>query len=284
MLLADNGHVLGIDVGYSDRRKTTGFCVLSWDNQMVDWQLENTGTDENSRIQALQNLLPGNPRGVLAVAIDGPLRPKLIVDVLTFRATESLLSRGQFQKRGKPGPTNGGNGRQLHQQATKLAHFALQQTQILPSVHIPAVHEYAVVEAFPNLFLGVLCDETNYPRPVRKRKWTASLYPELKDKLQDLLLSLLPGRKIKGNWHLKDHEGIASLICALTALCVAAQRFVAVGSDSDGYIILPPFDRWGQGSATSEAWAERELRLNIKSVARRFHRPVVYKNNEVWIQ
>jgi predicted RNase H-like nuclease len=284
MLLAENGHVLGIDVGYSDSRKTTSFCVLSWDNQVVDWQLENTGTDDNSRIQALQNLLPGNPRGVLAVAIDGPLRPKLIVDVLTFRATESLLSRGQFQKRGKPGPTNGGSGRQLHQQATKLACLAMQQIHILSSVHIPAIHEYAIVEAFPNLFLGVLCDETNYPRPVRRRKWTDCLYPELTEKLEDLLLLFLPGRKINGDLDLKDHEGRASLVCALTALCVAAQRFVAVGSDSDGYIILPPSDRWAQGSATSESWAERELRFNIKSVARRFHRPVVYKNNEVWIQ
>lgn len=284
MLLPESGRVLGIDVGYSDRGKTTGFCVLSWNSQEIDWHLQNTGTDEESRIRAIENLLPGTPGSVLAVAIDGPLRPHLIVDPLTFRSCESLLSRGQFQKRGKPGPTNGGSGRQLHDHATRLTHFAIKQTHILPSAHTPVIHAHAVVEAFPNLFLGVLCDEADYPHPTKRRKWTDCLYPKLKEKLEDLLLSLLPGRKINGDWRIKDHEKIAALVCALTALGVAAQQFVAVGSAGDGYIFLPPANKWGQSSTASESWAERELRLNIKAVARHFHGPVVYKNNEVWMQ
>lgn len=36
-----------------------------------------------------------------------------------------------------------------------------------------------------------------------------------------------------------NHDDRAALVCALTALCVVAGRYSAVG-DTDGWIILPP--------------------------------------------
>jgi hypothetical protein len=69
--------VLGIDVGYSPTRKTTSFCALQWDDQAIHWRCYNTTSDDGKRLNALHKLLPAEPRRVLAVAIDGPLRPNL---------------------------------------------------------------------------------------------------------------------------------------------------------------------------------------------------------------
>src|SRR5206468_10802008 len=63
---------------------------------------------------------------------------------------------------------------------------------------------------------------------------------------------------------------IASFVCALTALSVAANRFVAVGSACGGYIVLPPHATWGLGAPLATPWAERELRVNLARVADAF--------------
>ena len=76
--------------------------------------------------------------------------------------------------------------------------------------HPCAIHEKAIVEAFPNLFLGTLCDEENYPeKPSRQRKWTDTLFPLVAERLGLLLKCLLPRREIKGSLALDDHEEIA---------------------------------------------------------------------------
>ncbi len=58
-------------------------------------------------------------------------------------------------------------------------------------------------------------------------------------KLNALVNHCLPGRhlSIEPN-SVVNHDDRAALVCALTALCVAALSFVAVG-DEDGWIILP---------------------------------------------
>src|SRR5712691_8877806 len=290
MRLSEHGSVLGIDVGYSARRKTTGFCALSWDARTVRWRCENADVDTRNRHDTLRRLLPAAQRQLLAVAIDGPLLPGLH-STPRYRCAESLLSRGAFGKRGKPGPTNGARGKDLHKHATRLANLILRECRVGSAAHVPAIHERAIVEAFPNLFLGVLCDEADYPPAARrKRKWTDTLYtwrpgdPVIPRKLRSLLESLLPRREIGGEFGMKDHEKIASFVCALTALCVAANRFVAVGSDDDGSIVLPPLEMWGRGTSASTPWAERELRVNLERVAEDFpgSGAAVYGNGERW--
>lgn len=290
MALSEHGSVLGIDVGYSARRKTTGFCGLAWDARTVRWQCENAGVDERDRHDTLRRVLRADRRQLRAVAIDGPLLPRLH-STPRYRCAERLLSRGAFSRRGKPGPTNGGSGPDLHAHATRLANFVLRQCRVSPAAHVPAIHERALVEAFPNLFLGVLCDESDYPaEPRRHRKWTDTLYnwrpgdPVVPRKLRSLLESLLPRRAVDGDFRIADHEKVASFVCALTALCVAANRFVAVGSDRDGYIVLPPRDLWGLGTPPSTRWAERELRINLARVAEDFpgSGAAIYGNGERW--
>ena len=118
----------------------------------------------------------------------------------------------------------------------------------------------AIVEAFPNLFLGVLCDEVDYPDAAGvRRRWTDALFPKVKGRLSRLLTSLLPGRRIDGNLDLRGHDEIAALTCALTALCVSVGRYVAVGSVNDGFIVLPPATFWGRAKGGLDPWASVEL-------------------------
>ena len=288
--MPERGSVLGIDVGYSTRRKTTGFCGLAWDARAVRWTCHNAGRDEPDRRDVLRRVLPDREVELSAVAIDGPLLPRLD-PTPRYRCAESLLSRGAFARRGKPGPTNGGSGRDLHAHATRLANFVLRECRVRPAAHVPAIHARAIVEAFPNLFLGVLCDEADYPaEPHRQRKWTDTLYnwppgdPVIPRKLRSLLESLLPRRAIGGEFDIKDHEKIASFVCALTALSVAANRFVAVGCVRDGCIALSLRDLWGRGTPSSVPWAERELRANLPRVAADFPHcePAVYEDGGRW--
>jgi hypothetical protein len=105
-----------------------------------------------------------------------------------------------------------------------------------------------VVESFPNLFLGTLCGECTYPeRATKRRKWTDTLFPLVTERLRRLILHLLPGREVRGSWMLHDHEEIAAFSCAVTALCVVAGHYTAVGAVDDGWIILPPRTFLGSG-------------------------------------
>jgi len=135
-----------------------------------------------------------------------------------------------------------------------------------------AVLPEAVCEAFPNLFLGVLHDERGYPEPLAaKRKWTDLLYPRVRPRLESLVAGLLPGRQVLGNWELTGHDHIGAFVCALTALAYAARPFVVVGSEADGFMILPPLEYWGQeDQAGGQRWAKRELVLAFPKVRIRF--------------
>ena len=250
------GSVLGIDVGYSPTKRTTAFCCFSWDEDSLAWSHSRATAEAHSREQALEVVYAGTP--FLAVAIDGPLAPGL-THCSAYRTCERLLSRGRFQKRGKPGPTHAGSGPNLHKHATLLAEMAVACCAITPSVPRFAVSPAGIYEAFPNLFLGVLCLERNYPvRPTKARCWTDTLFPLVRRELDELIQASLPGRRYQNLTQISGHETVAAFVCALTALLALEPRCVAVGSSADGYIVLPPLSAWGL-SDSGVAWAEREL-------------------------
>jgi hypothetical protein len=125
-MLPDTGAVLGIDVGYSELRPTTCLCLLEWTEDYVQLSLPcAVATDIQARSKALESLFP-RPRRLAAVALDGPLTHGLR-RISKYRLAEALLSRGVFQRRGKPGATNSPVGRQLHLHATQLAELLLEQ-------------------------------------------------------------------------------------------------------------------------------------------------------------
>lgn len=270
MKLPDSGCVLGIDVGYSARRATTGLCLLSWTSSSMTWRCQNTTTDRTNRVRDLGRLFSNTSDSILAVGIDGPLRPNLTIQD-TYRTCEALLSRGSFQRRGKPGQCSSPVGRRLHREATTLANIANETCNIETARFIPRIHEKAVVEAFPNLFLGVLCDEASYPaRPARRRKWTDDMFPIVRETLKRMLLAWLPGRRVEGELNITDHEHIAGLVCALSALSASTGDGVFVGSDDDGYIILPPLRYWGKDSNGLAPWASTALNDNHPTVIDKF--------------
>ena len=85
----------------------------------------------------------------LSVAIDGPLNPDP-QECNAYRTAERVLSRGMFQRRGKPGPTTVGSGPQLHRHATFLAKMVLRHCKVEAAKMPCAASSSGVYEAFPN--------------------------------------------------------------------------------------------------------------------------------------
>jgi len=277
----EHGAVLGIDVGWSTKKPTTGLCLIEWANWEISLRCCKARADEDDCHTKLNQLVQG--RRLLAVGIDGPLIPKL-ESVNEYRPVEALLSRSKFQRRGKPGPTNGGNGQELHKQATQLAKLVVNTQNVDPATYHYKIHKKAVVEAFPNAFLAVLHPDKGFPsKPKTSRNWTDILFPLVKQELWQLLKVLLPQNK--PNFSLGDiqgHEEIAAFLCALTALCAATAQGVAVGDQRLGYITLPPLELWGESVGGDDKWASEALRNNLASVRHQFNYVVLYKDNELW--
>jgi hypothetical protein len=283
-MISDRGAVLGIDVGFSATGRTTGLCLLTWDEDALTWQTAVTGTADELRMAALRQLLEKVDH-VNAVAIDGPIRPGLAC-VREYRCSESLLARGVFQRRGKPGASHFGFGWDLHCAATAMAKLVVRVAGVPPAT---------VVEAFPNGFLAVLHDDHGFPRSEDvQRRWTDVLYARcsVRTALERLLSDVAPRRTITGDWEFRGssqpdlHETRSALVCALTALCVAADRCVSVGAAADGFIHLPPRTAWGKGSGGGARWAEGALTKNVEAVCcdrARGWSPIVYSDGSPWL-
>ena len=278
----DHGAVLGIDVGWSKKKPTTGLCILEWDKQQIIINLSKVEADNKNRRNKIKQISEG--KRLLAIGIDGPLVPNFKL-VAKYRPAEALLSRGKFQKRGKPGPTNSPIGQELHKQATKIAKLVVDTLEVAPATYPYKVHDKAIVEAFPNAFLAVLYPDSGFDIALkRKRRWTDSLFPLLEHKLVQLITTVLPKHKLNFEIiSIKDHDEIAAFICALTALCSIANQSVALGDSELGYIVLPPIEHWGTSQSRSSKWAEDTLRSNVVSVQREFDDVIVYMNNKQWI-
>jgi hypothetical protein len=84
------------------------------------------------------------------------------------------------------------------------------------------------------------------------------------DRLRGLIERLLPGRRITTDLAaVQDHEERAALICAVTALCVASRKYVAVGDPENGCIVLP--SKAAAGVPGLQPWAFRILEVNAKA-------------------
>ncbi len=259
------GVVLGIDVGFSNRARTTCFCTLEWNQSVAAFQFRLTNSDADARRRAVVELV--GTRELLGVAVDGPLTRGLRL-VTHYRSAEALLSRGVLQKRGKPGQTSAPVGQKLHAHATQLAKVTLECAMIAPSTQCDAIHTSCMVEAFPNMFLAALVDEHALPslsRDASDRYW--ELLVDKSDRLLTLLAHLLPNRQLHNDLHgITDHEQRAGVVCALTALSVAMHDYVCVGDAEDGHIVLPPRSMWGSSLHGPGAWLDAALQANLPAV------------------
>src|ERR1700676_4775144 len=93
-------NLMGIDVGFSKTRRTTGIACLEGDQL----SLERAATAWESREARI-------PTGFQpsVIAIDGPLLP-LGADLHLRRHVEFIFSRAPFHNRCKPGLSHGGVG------------------------------------------------------------------------------------------------------------------------------------------------------------------------------
>lgn len=240
--------LLGVDVGFSKTRRTTGIAWLE-DGKLDAVRAESSWESRKARI-------PDGYRPDV-IALDGPLLPHEGDDPMR-RQCEAIFIRAPFHNRCKPGLSHFGFGLQLRRATSDaygqfsqlLAHPDLSKDQLPPDGQI--------IEAFPNAFLGVLLPESEFrssPKLRRGRRFDW-LYDRvastdlLESKLAESLL--LPDevwRRIRVE---QDHELRAALICLLTA-ALAARNFVEkVGDGSGGWFWLPPVRLW-------ERWAREGL-------------------------
>ncbi len=248
-----SGFVVGLDVGYSPTARTSAICGLGWSKREVSWVFRRFPYRERDCVEAIQSVV-GNKR-VDAVALDGPLR-RGFDPIEIYRAAErSLTVRSIRERIGKPGQASSGNGKRLNLATNFYASLLRRSATISHALHAVAIDSLAIVEAFPTTFLGLLLNEpARFTRPSKLARSDAHYVQAQGDGALDALLkSLSLSRPAAYEWRgVTNHDERAALACALTALCVVAGQYTAVGDDN-GWIVLPP-------SSNIAPWALPHLR------------------------
>ena len=252
-MLPPHGSVLGIDVGCSPVRRSSAVCRLDWSEREIVWTIARFRAVEPERTDTIAGVAGTAP--LCAAAFDGPLRTGLDI-IGRYRTADRMLTRRLGRLIGKPGQPSTPVGRELNLHANLCVAAVLARCRLGPSCHAGRIHALAVAEAFPSSFLGVMI-ETPAALAARRADRSDVFFRHLAEAgaLHRLLTHLLPGRSVPQHPSaVTNHDDRASLVCAITALCVAACDFVAVGDD-DGWINLPP-PRFVQ------SWALEALRAN----------------------
>jgi predicted nuclease with RNAse H fold len=248
-----NVALLGIDVGFSKQRNTTGIASYRSGHEI---SLHCVGSLAQHRADVLRDGSLYN-----AIAIDGPIVPVPNRTAQIVRRCERVLSRGMFGQRCKPGFSHFGTGLQLRQAATTIA---LEMPFQKRTASAP------VVEAFPNAFLGVMLDDDAYRemgRIPRGKKSDVFFKRAVTDRAFDRLFHCLqwetPNLKaqiaaIAEATTRISHEHRAAIVCVMTAACALSTKAQTIGDDVGGHICLPPLDVWAD-------WAKRELAATLSS-------------------
>jgi hypothetical protein len=242
-------HLMGIDVGFSKLRRTTGIACLEDDHL----SLERAGTKWESREAKI-------PKGFhpSVIAIDGPLLP-FGADLNIRRHVESVFIRAPFHNRCRPGHSHHGVGLELRR-ASSDACSQVGRILVPPVLKNSGTvcRKGPVVEAFPNAFLGVLMSEDELvlaPRLRRGRRFdwlydqmvTTGRLESLLSKNFDLPDVVWQRLRIEA-----DHELRAALICLLTAALAEKGTAAISGEVEGGWFWLPPWSLW-------ESWATEGL-------------------------
>ncbi len=227
---------MGIDVGFSNEKQSSAVCRMDWDDHSVTWVIKRFRADMADRQRAIEGV--GRGIFVAAAAFDGPLR-RGFDRIGHYRIAERILTRRLWSQIGKPGQSSAPVGKMLNDAANACVDAVCRGCHIGPATHAIRIDDNAIVEAFPSSFLGLMIED---PTKLSTRRGNRSdvYFEHLRDLLKRLIGHLLPGRDLASRIEeVANHDDRAALVCALTALCVAANDFTAVGDDNDGWIILP---------------------------------------------
>jgi hypothetical protein len=219
----------------------------------VTWTIRRFRAVEPERTETIVRV--AGSAHLSAAAFDGPLRRGLDV-IGRYRTAERMLTRRLQPLIGKPGQASAPIGKLLNAHANSCAWIVLDRCDLANATHSIAIHERAVAEAFPSSFLGVMIEN---PTSLKARRGDRSdtFFQHLSAAgiLHRWIAHLLPGRVVSLDPSaITNHDDRAALICAITALCIAAGDFIAVG-DEDGWIILP-------SAELVQPWAIDLLRAN----------------------
>lgn len=250
--------LLGIDVGFSKSRPTTGIAwsaegKLDAAKTHTDWERRKTNIPTNTTFAV--------------IAIDGPLVPLGSPEILD-RLCERLFIRGAFQTRCKPGLSHHGYGRDLRRAAAETANQVLHLAAPNLNVEKAIRSGTSIVEAFPNAFLGVLLPEARYAMPAAgKRKKFDWLYDHAVDAgVFDQVMTALHWDNadlLRAITAERDHEKRAAYICLLTAACAASGKSEVVGDEQGGWFWLPPIELWAAWA--SDALAQNKVSLGVNA-------------------
>ena len=232
------GSVIGIDVGCSSTRRSSALCLLKWSGDAISWKISRFRALEPERAYEIARAVAGCH--VISAAIDGPLRRNFDV-IGHYRAAERMLTRRLRPLIGKPGQSSTPVGRQLNRHANECVRHLRAHADVGNARHGVPIAREAIVEAFPSSFLGMMIEAPEQLEANRaSRSDTYYQHLATTGRLRELIQHCLPGRLLKLDLSkIVNHDDRAAMVCALTALCVAAEDFMAVGDD-DGWIVLPP--------------------------------------------
>jgi hypothetical protein len=256
-VLPTSGAVVGIDVGSSPLRRSSAVCRLEWTGQRFWWTIRRFRAVPDERDAVISETI--GERALLAAAFDGPFRGALD-EIGVYRTAERVLTRRVFRERiGKPGQSSTPVGRALNNATNDCVRSVLRH-HVAPASHAGAVHRRAVAEAFPSSFMGVMLDGPDWPEVTRGNR--SDVYFQrmaAEGRFAELMAQLLPGRRgAQAFEDVRNHDDRAGLICAMTAVGIAAGRYVAVGDD-EGWIVLPPAElmaRWAREALLQQELAE----------------------------
>jgi hypothetical protein len=239
--------LLGVDVGFSRTRKTTGLAWFA--GSTIETALTGSSGPERSRS------LPRDVRFSIVV-LDAPVVPTHNYDAA--RGCERVFYGGAFSRRCRPGLSHHGRG-------ITLKDAGRQATIDFASVLVPGalpfgpyvVPSMPIIEAFPNTFMGVLLPEKYFA------SWTKRLRKAKSDWLYEQVINAGLFRNLLSNLELasssilrtfeeaQHHDERAALICLLTAMFAWSRNAIIIGDHNGGWFWLPPKSLWDPWAATA---------------------------------
>lgn len=220
---------LGIDVGYSQVQRSTGVCAIRSDGKGLTSVHVRAGDTLEAIAAIIGDTIPKT------IGINGPLIPDLNSFIFSprYRVCEQNLSRGIILRRCKPGSSNSPRGIALHRQTTKIANWLRARFPLAP-----------IVEVFPNAFLGVMADDSDFRFPILRRTksdffWQRTIRRNagLDRLISSVFLTNVDQLKRRLR-RIENHDERAAATCAIAAKAAARKQCLRIVGD--GAFLMPP--------------------------------------------